>query len=154
MKGTLQLISVPLIVHETLLSSAVLSVGVLAIYINPIRSRIPIIAKMFASFDRPEDRPHTLSWLSTQVALGWMIAIAMGGWLVEIGLENLLLVPILVNGIGDGLAEPIGIRFGKHKYQTYALLSKKKYVRSLEGSACVFITALIVFIPPNKSPSH
>ncbi|MBC8174032.1 MAG: hypothetical protein H8E82_00030, partial [Candidatus Marinimicrobia bacterium] len=48
--------------------------------------------------------------------------------------------------IGDGLAEPIGIRFGKHKYQTFALFTKRKYVRTLEGSACVFITSLIVII--------
>jgi dolichol kinase len=60
------------------------------------------------------------------------------------GLSNLIFIPILINGIGDGLAEPVGIRFGRLKYKTYALFSKRKYVRTIEGSACVFITSIIV----------
>ena len=60
------------------------------------------------------------------------------------GILDLLLIPILINGIGDGMAEPIGVRFGKHKYNVHALFSKKKYVRTLEGSACIFITSIVV----------
>ena len=56
------------------------------------------------------------------------------------------MIPILVNGIGDGLAEPVGVRFGRLKYKTYSLFSKIKYERTLEGSACVFFTSLIVII--------
>ena len=56
------------------------------------------------------------------------------------------MVPILVSGIGDGLAEPVGVRFGRLKYKTYALFSKIKYERTVEGSACVFITSIIVII--------
>lgn len=129
----------------SVLISAVLSVGLLAIYVTPIRSRVPVIATMFASFDRPEDRPHTLSWLSTQVATGWVVLLAMGVWLIELGLEPLIMLPVIVNGIGDGMAEPVGVRFGKHKYRVYALFSKTRYVRSFEGSACVFVTALVAF---------
>ncbi len=46
-----------------------LTVGVamFVVLAEPIRSRIPALATMFRSFDRPEDRPHTLLWLSTQV---------------------------------------------------------------------------------------
>ena len=64
----------------------------------------------------------------------------------KIGYEDLLLIPILVNGIGDGLAEPVGVRFGRLKYKTYALFSKIKYERTVEGSACVFFTSVIVII--------
>ena len=32
----------------------------ISIYIRYLRSRIPVIARMFLSFDRPEDRPNTL----------------------------------------------------------------------------------------------
>ena len=56
------------------------------------------------------------------------------------------MIPILVNGIGDGLAEPVGVRFGSLKYKTYALFSKIKYERTVEGSACVFFTSIIVII--------
>ena len=64
---------------------------------------------------------------------------------------SLLYVPILINGVGDGLAEPVGVRFGKHTYETYALFSKKKYVRSIEGSACIFIMSLITVLALHSS---
>ncbi len=128
------------------LLNAVLSVGLLSVYIKPIRSRVPFINTMFASFDRPEDKPHTLSWLSTQVAVGWLVVLGMMSWMMQIGLEGLQFLPIFVNAIGDGLAEPVGVRFGKHKYKVYALFSKRKYVRSYEGSACVYLTTIIVFL--------
>ena len=121
-----------------------LSVLTLIIYISPVRSKVPFIARMFLSFDRPEDRPYTLKWLSTQIAAGYIIIIPMIFLFYKEGLSNLIFIPILINGIGDGLAEPVGIRFGRLKYKTYALFSKRKYVRTIEGSACVFITSVIV----------
>ena len=47
--------------------SCAIAVGALAIYIRPIRENVSIIGTAFLSFDRPEDRPHTLWWLFTQV---------------------------------------------------------------------------------------
>tara|TARA_B100001996_G_C18470570_1_gene519777 strand:- start:127 stop:603 length:477 start_codon:yes stop_codon:yes gene_type:complete len=101
---------------------------------------------MFLSFDRPEDRPNTLLWLSTQITVGYLILIPAIIYFISIGYSDLILIPILVNGIGDGLAEPVGVRFGKLKYKTYAIFSKIKYERSVEGSACVFFTSIIVII--------
>jgi len=116
----------------------------LAIYVKPVRERVPFVATMFLSFDRPEDRPRTLLWLSTQITTGFLVIIPMIILFAQKGLLDLVLIPILINGIGDGLAEPVGVRFGKHKYEAYALFTDKKYVRSLEGSACVFITSILV----------
>ena len=115
----------------------------LIIYIKPLRGSIPFIARMFLSFDRPEDRPNTLLWLSTQVGIGYLIIIPAVVLFRNMDIASLILIPILITGIGDGLAEPVGIRFGKHKYKTYALFSHKKYERSYEGSACVFIVSVI-----------
>jgi dolichol kinase len=56
----------------------------------------------------------------------------------------LILIPILITAIGDGLAEPVGVRFGRYKYRVSALFTDKKYYRTLEGSACVFITSLVI----------
>ncbi len=120
---------------------AVLSLG---IYLEPVRNRISIIATMFKSFDRPEDRPHTLLWLSTQLAAGYIVLIPMIVLFYYFDLMHLIFLPILINGIGDGLAEPVGVRFGRHSYTVKALFSRKKYVRTLEGSACVFFTTIIV----------
>jgi len=55
----------------------------------------------------------------------------------------LVFVAIIINGIGDGLAEPVGIRFGKHKYKTRALCTNRTYTRSYEGSACVWLSAYL-----------
>ena len=54
----------------------------------------------------------------------------------------------IVNGLGDGLAEPIGIRFGKHKYRARALwyggrMCSGNFHRTLEGSACVFFSGVL-----------
>lgn len=122
----------------------VLVIVSLAIYVKPLRERLSFIKVMFHSFDRPEDRPHTLLWLSTQVIAGFMVIVPMIMLYARYALLDLMLIPILINGIGDGLAEPVGVRFGKHKYQANALFTRKKYDRSLEGSACVFITGIIV----------
>ena len=54
------------------------------------------------------------------------------------------LIPILIVGIGDGLAEPVGVKFGRLKYRTYALFSKMKFARTIEGSCCVLVTSIIV----------
>lgn len=126
----------------------------LIIYIEPVRSRIKVISLMFLSFDRPEDRPHTLLWLSTQIAAGYLVLIPMVVLYYYYDLLHLMFLPVLINGLGDGLAEPVGVRFGRHRYQTRALFTGKKYVRSLEGSACLFLTSLIVIIVARFYFSH
>ena len=131
---------------ELLIIGSILAVAGLIIYIKPVRIKSNFIQRMFLSFDRPEDRPNTLLWLSTQTAFGFLVLIPFIILFYTSGYEYLIIIPILVNGIGDGLAEPIGVRFGKHKYQTYALFSKVKYERTLEGSACVFITSVVVIL--------
>jgi dolichol kinase len=124
----------------------VIGVFSLILYVNPVRSRFHIANMMFRSFDRPEDRPHTLLWLSTQIAVAYLILIPAIIIFSKSGYNSLIFIPILINGIGDGLAEPVGIRFGRLKYKTYALFSKRKYIRTIEGSACVFITSIIVIL--------
>ena len=130
----------------SIILGSLLAVSSLAIYIRPIRNKSRIIERMFLSFDRPEDRPNTLLWLSTQIIFGYLILIPSIVYFISIGYGDLILIPILVNGIGDGLAEPVGVRFGRLKYKTYALFSKIKYERTVEGSACVFISSFIIII--------
>lgn len=124
--------------------AAVLAVLKFGFYTEPVRERVPFIKMMFRSFDRPEDRPHTLFWIATQTAAGHAVLISMGILFARNGYLNLILIPILIYGIGDGLAEPVGVRFGRHKYQAWALFSRQKYHRTLEGSLCVLVTGLVV----------
>ena len=109
-----------------------------------IRKKISIINTMFKAVDRPEDRPYTLIWFSTQIIATLVIVIPFGIYFSHKNRVGLIFIPILINGLADGLAEPIGIRFGKHKYKTRACLSNRKYERSYEGSFCVFIVSFII----------
>ena len=112
-----------------------------------LRKYIPTLETCFLSFDRPEDRPFTLIWLITQLFCGLFIGITVA-ILVEIHFgipwPKIALLVLCLAHIGDGLAEPIGVRFGRIKYKTYALFTKKRYYRTIEGSLAVFISSIIV----------
>ena len=116
----------------------------LIIFVKPVRNKFPIIATAFSSFDRPEDRPYTLLWFTSQGIIGYVVLVPIIAFFNQHHMFNMLNITILITVFGDGLAEPIGIRFGKHKYTTYSIFPIRKYVRSLEGSLTVFITAIIV----------
>ncbi len=118
----------------------------LTFFIAPVRNRIRPLFVMFRSFDRPEDRPLTLTWLYTQFIASYLVLIPLLAYFESHDLLPLIMIIIIVNGVGDGLAEPIGVRFGKRKYTTYALFTKKKYVRSYVGSAWVFVTTFITIL--------
>ena len=126
--------------------SAMITTASLLAFYEPIRKAIPPFQLMFEGFDRPEDRPHTLTCLWSQFAAGFAVMLPMIWLCGQWGLESLVLIPILINVIGDGLAEPVGVRFGTHKYKTRALFTNKEFVRTLEGSACVLITGFIVIL--------
>jgi phytol kinase len=116
------------------------------LFLKPIRERVNAFNIAFLCVDRPEDRPHTLLWIFTQTVVSMIVLISLNLYLIAINKRELIFIPILINAIGDGLAEPIGIRFGRHKYKTFALFTKKKYERSIEGSLCVFITSILVVL--------
>lgn len=101
---------------------------------------------MYSSSDRPEDRPHTLNWLTLQNALTGVALFPLILLWQYWNIEYFKYIPLIIATFGDGMAEVIGVRFGKHKYETRALFTKKKYTRSLEGSACVFISGILIII--------
>lgn len=116
------------------------------IFVEPIRRRSTIVATMFSGFDRPEDRPYTLWWMVSQYAAVYFVYAALYGGMIYRNTTGWMIIPLMVMAIGDGLAEPVGVRFGKHPYTTTALNGTRKYRRTWEGSACVFITGLIVVL--------
>jgi dolichol kinase len=131
---------------ETALATAGLLVLALGVYARPLRARSGVLATMFAGFDRPEDRPHTLWWLISQVVAGYAVILPLALLLEARDAGHLVLIPILINGIGDGLAEPVGVRFGRHAYTVRALHGGRRYTRTLEGSACVLVTGIVVVL--------
>lgn len=131
---------------QAFLLLSVIAIGSLGVYTKPVRERMTAVATMYRSVDRPEDRPYTLIWLVTQFVATFMVFIPLGIYFTSIDMAELIYIPVLINGIGDGLAEPVGIRFGRHSYQTRALFTDRRYTRTLEGSACVLITAVVTVI--------
>jgi len=109
-----------------------------------IRNKLPICNIMFIAVDRPEDQPYTLIWFSTQIITSLLVLLPFSVYFSKIDEIGLIFIPILINALADGLAEPVGIRFGKHKYKTKGCLSNKEFERSYEGSFCVFIVSFII----------
>ena len=114
------------------------------------REQIPFFSFLFLSQDQREDRPDTLTFQVTEDIMRFSIYFPFKIFVVNyIEAPAIIFIPILINNIGDGLAEPVGVRFGKHKYTTTALYYKGKFwngnfTRSYEGSSCVFLTTVIV----------
>mgnify|MGYP003671287002 CR=1 FL=1 len=136
--------------HDTsvatfLLNSSVL-ISCMVLFIEPIRNRISFFAIAFASFDRPEDRPNTLFWGATQLVGIYVSVVFVILMLQPYERVALITVTSIVASIGDGLAEPIGVKFGKHKYKARGFFTEKTYYRSIEGSLCVFLTGIIAII--------
>jgi hypothetical protein len=117
------------------------------LFIKPVRRRFTPALLCFRAIDREEDRPHTLEWLVSQGVAGRVALVAVMIFLARSAQGDdahqrgtrliLVMIPILINGVGDGLAEPVGIRFGRHKYKTRALWYQGKccsgsFTRSLE----------------------
>ena len=116
--------------------------------IKPLRENCRFFMLQFNAMDRPEDRPHTLKW----IILGNLLP----GLLLSVYFQNLfekvlnepylVMIVVIAVSIGDGLAEPVGMYLGKHKYKVPAWNFKRTYTRSYAGSACVFITTLIAIL--------
>ncbi|SEP99282.1 hypothetical protein [Nitrosomonas ureae] len=118
----------------------------LTFFIEPLRNKVRVLSIMFCSFDRPEDRPFTLTWLYTQFVASYLVLIPLLVYFESREMLPLVMIIIIANGVGDGLAEPVGIKFGKKKYTTYALFTQQRYVRSYIGSACVLISTVIAIV--------
>jgi len=118
---------------------------VFLLLIKPIREHSRFFMIQFNSLDRPEDRPNTLKWIvSGNILPGLILVIIFKQLFEQINEEALVLIIVCIIGIGDGLAEPVGIYFGKKTYLAPSWFLKKRYVRSYAGSACVFICSLII----------
>jgi phytol kinase len=124
-------------------SSLLVFVLPFVLMVRPIRSRVRFLYLGHRCFDRPEDRPYTLLWFISQMLAIGVLLVPMAQYFAAKGVWSLYLIAATANGLGDGLAEPLGKIFGKKKYTVRALFTKRKYTRSYVGSACVGVfTAL------------
>eukprot|EP00469_Lotharella_globosa_P012155 CAMPEP_0167788574 /NCGR_PEP_ID=MMETSP0111_2-20121227/10124_1 /TAXON_ID=91324 /ORGANISM="Lotharella globosa, Strain CCCM811" /LENGTH=451 /DNA_ID=CAMNT_0007680483 /DNA_START=58 /DNA_END=1413 /DNA_ORIENTATION=+ len=125
------------------------------VFIYPIRTRVSFIDRCFSSLDRPEDRPFTIYWITSQIFLGYIIMSIYSTfmtWSGQLTARTLIFIPVIITGIGDGMAEPVGRSVGGKifsqglKYRTAGLGSDKLYTRSFEGSFAVWISGVIAIV--------
>tara|TARA_B100000749_G_C18415671_1_gene461192 strand:+ start:401 stop:1138 length:738 start_codon:yes stop_codon:yes gene_type:complete len=121
------------------------------IVIHPrVRNKFSFFQRTFLALDRPEDRPYTVRWFYTQAFTSVITIMLLVALANQLGVDwlgmNLLLIPL--TAIGDGLAEPIGVRFGTHRYKSFSLfpIIKNKYYRTLEGSVTVYLSSLLILL--------
>eukprot|EP01084_Bolivina_argentea_P086107 155646_1 len=103
------------------------------------------------AFERKEDRPNHLLWLNSQGILYYIFLFGLSFWWSELDTGVFVLIPALVSGLGDGLAEPVGVKFGRNgcgtgkdcTYKTHGCCTKYDYVRSVPGSSMVLLSGYI-----------
>ncbi|MAE61733.1 MAG: hypothetical protein CMJ49_10310, partial [Planctomycetaceae bacterium] len=92
---------------------------------------------MYEAIARENDEPHR-----TWYIIAPYLATLIGGVLANIWFGPAALAGYLVVGIADAVAEPIGVRFGRHRYRVWTL-SRTVSHRSVEGSAAVFVASAL-----------
>jgi phytol kinase len=99
--------------------------------------RHPWLAPMYNALAREQDEPHRTYHLLAPFA-----ATAFGGIATGIVFPTFYQAGYLVAGLGDAAGEPVGVRFGRHRYRVPTLSSVKCF-RSLEGSTAVLIVSFV-----------
>ncbi|MEO1402351.1 MAG: hypothetical protein AAFV72_14070 [Cyanobacteria bacterium J06635_1] len=96
----------------------------------------------YAANTRQSDAPHVtfFFWVS------WVVSIAALA-MVDVLFAQMAVtrIAVLIVGIADGVAEPIGRRYGRHRYRVLSLWGPSSF-RSLEGSLAVWGTTLAVIL--------
>jgi phytol kinase len=117
-------------------SSAVL---LLVALVCSLRDR-PVIRLAFLANTRCCDVPHQAFYFWSS----WLVSV-LGLLACDLLFQQVALTrtAALVVGIADGLAEPVGRRFGRHCYRVPSLVGRPSF-RSLEGSAAVLVSTAVL----------
>lgn len=89
--------------------------------------------ELFYALARPSDAPREQLFV-----LAPLLSTAVGGVLANALFGPFAMVGYLVAGWGDALAEPVGTRWGRHRYRVHSMFGVAA-TRSVEGSAAVLV---------------
>lgn len=92
----------------------------------------------YLSLARPADAPRQKLFILVP-----LITTALGGVMANLLFGTFASIGYLVGGWGDAVGEPVGSRWGRHRYKVPSLAGVKAS-RSLEGSAAVCIVGSLV----------
>jgi phytol kinase len=91
----------------------------------------------YEAIAREKDEPYRTYYIVIPY-----IATLIGGVAGNIWFGPVSMIGYLVGGLGDAAGEPVGTRWGKHRY-VVPTLSSVKTTRSVEGSIGVFIASAV-----------
>jgi phytol kinase len=96
---------------------------------------------LFEAMAREKDRPRRAHYIIMPY-----LATLGGGVLSNFLFQpEIVVFGYLVTGFGDAIAEPVGTRFGRHRYRVPAFTRVKAY-RSMEGSSAVLAGSYIALL--------
>ncbi len=90
----------------------------------------------YEALAREKDAPYRTRYIIIPY-----LATLVGGLGSNIFFGKFALIGFLVTGIGDAIAEPVGVRFGKHAYRV-PVFGNLESIRTVEGSLAVFLGSL------------
>jgi dolichol kinase len=125
-------------------SYVVAGVTLLAVLIAATRFRAhAAFGLIFHGYARESDAPHE----GFHVWFSWLITL-VGLILIDQAFRDQVVVrtAALLLGVGDGVAEPVGIRWGRHCYRVPKLLPGRSSMRSVEGSLAAAAASAIVML--------
>lgn len=106
----------------------------------------------YEALARPSDEPHR-----TRYILIPLITTALGGLLANILFPSFAQVAYLAVAWGDAVGEPVGTRWGRHRYRVPSLFGVSA-TRSIEGSAAVWLAtsaaAAIALVLAGEGPQR
>ncbi|MGH7483269.1 MAG: hypothetical protein ACRELV_14040, partial [Longimicrobiales bacterium] len=88
---------------------------------------------LYRALARPTDAPHRTLFILVPLA-----TTALGGLTSNLLFPQTAAIGYLVAGWGDAVGEPVGARWGRHRYRVPSLAGVRA-MRSLEGSAAVLV---------------
>jgi phytol kinase len=88
----------------------------------------------FQALARPSDEPHPRRFILVP-----LLTTAVGGGLANLIFPGYAYIGYLVCGWGDAVGEPVGTRWGQHRFRVPSMAGVPA-TRSWEGSAAVFLT--------------
>jgi phytol kinase len=92
---------------------------------------------LYEALARPTDAPHRSLFIIVP-----LVTTALGGLISNLLFLRFAFVGYLVCGWGDAVGEPVGTRWGKHRYRVPSL-DAVPATRSLEGSAAVLVVGTL-----------
>jgi phytol kinase len=92
---------------------------------------------LYEAIAREKDEPYRTYYIIVPY-----VATLLGGIAGNIWFGPVALIGYLVGGLGDAAGEPVGTRWGKHRY-VVPTFSQVKTTRTIEGSLGVFVASLV-----------